>query len=194
MEDMWRLGWEDGGTGWVWRLTLLAWEEESVRECSVLFHNIVLQDNVHDTWRWLLDPTHGYMVREAYCFLTNNGELVDMTLVDDVWHKHIPSKVSLFVWRLLRNRLPTINSLVRRCILQLHDSACVFGCGGPKTVTHLFLGCDIFSSLWAHVWHWLGISSVHSGDFRNHFIQYTNMTGLSRVTHSFLRIIWFSSV
>lgn len=38
----WRLGWEDGGTGWVWRLTLLAWEEESVRECSVLFHNIVL--------------------------------------------------------------------------------------------------------------------------------------------------------
>lgn len=113
----------------------------------------------------MLDPTHGYMVREAYCFLTNNGELVDMTLVDDVWHKHIPPKVSLFVWRLLRNRLPTINSLLRRCILQLHDSACVFGCGGPKTVTHLFLGCDIFSSLWAHAWHWLGISSLHSGNF-----------------------------
>ncbi|RHN78641.1 putative reverse transcriptase zinc-binding domain-containing protein [Medicago truncatula] len=115
----------------------------------------LLQDIVHDTWRWLFDPTHGYMVREAYRFLTNNGELVDMTLVDDVWHKHIPSKVSLFVWRLLCNRLPTIDSLVRR-------------------------------SLWAHVWHWLGISSVHLGDFRNHFIQYTNMTGLSRVTHSFL--------
>jgi len=55
-----------------------------VRECSELLNNIVLQVNAHDTWRWLVDPSHGYTVREAYCFLTNNGSHVDMTLVDDV--------------------------------------------------------------------------------------------------------------
>jgi len=55
-----------------------------VRECSVLLHNIVLQDSAHDTWRWLLDPSHGYTVREAYRFLTNNGNSVDRTLVDDI--------------------------------------------------------------------------------------------------------------
>jgi len=49
VEEMWRLGWGEGGEAWVWRRRLLAWEEESVRECSVLLHNIVLQDEVNDT-------------------------------------------------------------------------------------------------------------------------------------------------
>ncbi|XP_024628771.1 uncharacterized protein [Medicago truncatula] len=56
----------------LWRRRLLAWEEESVRECLVLFHNIVLQENVEDTLRWLLDPIHGYSVRGAYRFLTTS--------------------------------------------------------------------------------------------------------------------------
>jgi len=64
-------------------------------ECSLLLHNIVLQDSVNDTWRWLLDPIHGYSVQEAYKFLTHSGDTVDMTLVDDVWHRHILLKVSL---------------------------------------------------------------------------------------------------
>jgi len=50
------------------------------------------------------------------------------------------------------------------------------------------------NSLWAHVYHWLGISSIQSGDIRHHFIQFSNMAGLPRVTHSFFRIIWFASV
>lgn len=72
------------GLVWVWRCRLLAWEEESVRECSILLYNIVLQESVTNTWRWLLDPIHGYSVREAYRFLTHSGETVDRTLVDDV--------------------------------------------------------------------------------------------------------------
>jgi len=96
-EDMRRILGADGGGEGLWRRRLLVWEEECVRECSVLLHNIVLQDNVHDVWRWSLDHIHGYSVREAYRFLTTYGELVDMNLVDDIWHKNIPSKVSLFV-------------------------------------------------------------------------------------------------
>jgi hypothetical protein len=108
-----------------------------VRECSVLLHNIVLQENIHDPWRWLLDPSHGYTMREAYRFLTNNWNFVDRTLVDDIWHKHIPSKVTLFVWSLLRNRLPTKDILVRRRVLQVHDLECVFSCGANETANHL---------------------------------------------------------
>ena len=140
------------------RRRLLAWEEESVRECSVLLHNIVLQENDHDVWRWTLDPVHGYSVREAYRFITSSGDLVNMNFVDDIWHNNIPSKVSLFVWRLLHNRLPTKDNLVRRRVLHQDDAACVSGCGNSETATHLFLECPIFSSLWSQVWHWLGIS------------------------------------
>lgn len=36
VEEMARVGWEEGGNGWVWRRRLMAWEEDSVRECATL--------------------------------------------------------------------------------------------------------------------------------------------------------------
>jgi hypothetical protein len=77
---------------------------------------------------WLLDPIHGYVVRDAYRFLTNSGEQMDRNLVADIWHRNIPTKVSLFVWRLLRNRIPTRDNLVRRNIIQQTGSLCPSGC------------------------------------------------------------------
>ena len=77
MEEMEREGWGEGGGAWLWRRRLLAWEEDSLRERSLLLHNIVLQDSVTDKWRWLLDPIHGYSVRETYRFITNFGDQVD---------------------------------------------------------------------------------------------------------------------
>jgi len=94
---MWRLGWGDDGRAWVWRRRLFAWEEDSVRECDVLLNNIVLQDNVHDSWRWLLNPAHGYSVKAAYHYITATRENTDRSQVADVWIKHIPSKVSIMV-------------------------------------------------------------------------------------------------
>lgn len=38
----------DGAGESLWHRRLIAWEEESVRECVVLLHNIVLQEKVHD--------------------------------------------------------------------------------------------------------------------------------------------------
>ena len=94
---MWRvLGAVDGRDS-LWRRRLFAWEEESISECYVLLHNFVLQENVEDKWRWLLDPTHGYSVRGAYRFLTTAADLGDRHQVVDIWHQQIPSKVSVFV-------------------------------------------------------------------------------------------------
>jgi len=138
VEEMVSVMGANGGWEQLWRRRLLAWEEESVRECSVLLHNIVLQENVHDAWRWVLDPIHGYSVQGAYRVLTTSSEMVDRTLVDDIWHKHIPSKVSLFVWCLLRNKLSTKDNLVRRRVLHQDDVACVSGCEIGNNSTSVF--------------------------------------------------------
>jgi hypothetical protein len=165
-----------------------------VRECSLLLLNVVLQDTVQDTWRWLLDPIHGYSVHGAYRFLTSSGELAGRAQVIDIWLKQIPSKVSAFLWRLLRNRLSTKDNLVRRNVLSHNEAVCVSGCGRIESATHLFLDCDVFGSLWSHVWLWLGISSVTPGDIQQHFFQFINMPGLPRSTHLFLKVIWVTSV
>lgn len=62
VEEMKWLGWDEGGDAWEWRRRLLAWEDESVGECSILHHNVVLQKTSTDTWKWLLDPIDGYSV------------------------------------------------------------------------------------------------------------------------------------
>jgi len=184
-----RLGWAVDGRAWVWRRRLFVWEEEMVRECFVLLHNFILQENVYDTWRWLLDPGHDYTVQGSYNYLSNTDDIVDRSTIDDVWHKQIPSKVSLMVWRLLRNRLLTKDNLSRRGILASTDLACAAGCDSTETATHLFLHCTLATNLWFKVWNWLGISSVLSGDLRLHFIQFTKMVAMPHFSHYFLHII-----
>lgn len=154
----------------------------------------MLQDGVQDSWRWLLDPVHGYTVRESYRFITNNGIMLDRTLVDDVWHKTIPTKVSVLVWRLLRNRVPTKDNLLHRRVLASNDTACMGGCGEIETAQHLFLQCNMSKDLWYQVWDWLGILSVPAGELRHHFTQFTKMAGMPHFIHSYLNIIWFATV
>ena len=40
----------------------------------------------------------------------------------------------------------------------------------------------------------VGISSALDGVFGNHFIQYSNMAGMPRCSHSFLQVVWFACV
>lgn len=94
VEDMERRGWEVGGDAWGWRRRLHAWEEKSVTKWSILLHDVVLQANVHDRWRWLIDPTHGYSAKRTYQFLMTMNEPPKRGSTDEVCHKQAPLKVS----------------------------------------------------------------------------------------------------
>ena len=107
---------------------------------------------------------------------------------------HIPLKVSVFVWRLLRNRLPTKDNLLRRHIIHANDLACVTGCGASETATHLFIVCDLAYTLWVLVCNWIRLSMVPPCQLRDHFIQVSFMAGMPRGTHSFFKVIWFVCV
>ncbi|KAK2372183.1 hypothetical protein QL285_073347 [Trifolium repens] len=63
-------------------------------------------------------------------------------------------------WRLLRNRLPTKDNLVRRHIIPPDASLCVTGCGGVETAQHLFLSYPVFAPLWGLIRFWIDISSA----------------------------------
>jgi hypothetical protein len=193
VEDMVSLGWMVGGGAWRWRRRLLAWEEESLRDCSALLVNVVLQDNIQDSWRWLLDPTHGYLVRGVYRYLTSFEETTSVAAYNNVWHKLVPSKVSLFAWRLLKDRIPTRTNLVSRHVLQPSDNLCVGGCGNIESADHLFIGCNLFGSVWYLICLWLGISFVCPGLIVDHFTQFIHMAGLPRSTHGYFKVIWLAA-
>jgi len=119
---------------------------------------------------------------------------VDRSHVDDVWHKHIPSKVSLLVWRLLRNCIPTKDNLAIRGALPTTDTSCALGCGSTESPVHLFIHCSFSGELWALVWNWLGILVVHAGELLHHFILFTMMAGMPISSRLYFRIIWFATV
>lgn len=67
---------------------------------------------------------------------------------DVVGHKQAPLNVSLFAWRLHRNRLSTKDNLLRRRVLHMDDTACMGGYDSLETAEHLLFGCDIFGNVW----------------------------------------------
>jgi len=115
-------------------------------------------------------------------------------LRNDVWHKHISSKVFLFVWHLLRNRLLTKENLARRSILQSIELACATNCGNFETTYHLFIGCGISDSVWYHVRTWLGIYMVAPNMLLHHFVQFSYMAGMPQSSHIFSKVVLLACV
>jgi len=120
---------------------------------------------------------------------TKDGPLV-ASVADLVWHQQVPLKVSVFAWRLMRDRLPTKSNLVSKDVISSEDCFCVSGCGSVETTQHLFLWCTTFASLWSLARNWIGFSGMDSNIISDHFIQFIHATGGGKVRRSFLQLIW----
>ena len=192
--DMSNLGWEEGGQAWSVGRRLWVWEEELVVECRHLLYGIVLQPNVSDRWQWNPDIHEGYTVSGAYHILTSPVDPPNVGLHDLVWHKQVLLKVSIFAWRMLRDRLTTKTNLVRRSFLTAADARCAVGCGHDESVSHLFLHCDSYGPLWWHIRAWIGVTGVDPHDISEHLFQFIHYTWNSTKRRSFLHLVWLLCV
>jgi hypothetical protein len=72
-----------------------------------------------------------------YNVIFNQKYLVTFGATEDLMcHKYVLLKVSIFVWRLLHNRLPMKTNLVARDIISPEAHFCVSGCGGVESAQH----------------------------------------------------------
>jgi hypothetical protein len=102
--------------------------------------------------------------------------------------------VAVCVWRLLRNRLPIKDNLVRHRVITIEDQLCTSGCHEPESTSHLVLHCDFFGSLWLLFRAWLGFSLVDPVDIQDHYVQFEFLASGSKVRRSFMHLIWFTCV
>jgi hypothetical protein len=161
----------------VWRRPLWVWEEEIVGECQTLHLTVTLQVESPYRWMWRPDPLTGYSVRDAYHMLTSHDTVTLGAAEDLLCHKQVPLKVSIFAWRLLRDRLPTRSNLVTRDILPSDIHLCVTGCVVVGSAPHLFLLCSTFGLLWPLVRSWIGFSAADAHTLSDHFVQFTYSAG-----------------
>jgi len=93
-----------------------------------LLSNVILQPNVSEILQWHPDLAGGYSVRLGYEILSTQDHHVLDAEEKLIWHTQVSLKVSILVWRCLRDRLLTKINLHNRGIISDADTSCVAGC------------------------------------------------------------------
>jgi hypothetical protein len=158
-------------------------------KCMTLLHSVSLQSNVTDQWQWHLNLIGGYSIRGVYQLLTSHESIHVESEADLVWHNHVPLKVSIFAWILLRDRLSTKLNLVNRGIIVSEASFCTAGCGHVESTQHLFLCYSTCGSLWQSVRSWIGFSEADPQSFPDHLNQFIYSSGGLKARRSFLQLV-----
>jgi len=186
-------GWNEGGEAWKWRRRLWAWEEALVVECTNILSNVILQVDSEDSWRSTPDPVARYTVSGAYRVLTSGLPPITHVPADQLWRKDVPLKVSVFAWRLFRNKLPSKTNLFRRGIIPFEAQWCVSGCGHQESESHLFLTCSLFGQFLQLVRSWLGVYSADPSNIQDHFYLFCTSSSFAKSRCSLMHLIWFVS-
>jgi len=171
---------------------LFAWKEELVRACVGKLTLVVLQVGSADQWIWHLHSSHCYFVSSAYNKLTDVDNNVHQNSYKFVWVKVVPLKVSIFTWRLFRNRVSTRGNLLHRHIRAANEQGCIANCGVHVDVNYLFVNCDFFGRIWYYISCWLGFSIAFNGRVLDHIYQFGSLRGFSHKVKCSLNVIWLS--
>jgi len=74
----------------------------------------------------------------------------------NMWKSAAPSKVVVFGWRMLLNRIPTRDNLELRNVLSSEGSSLCVMCNlKVESALHLFVHCDVACSVWLKLMSWL---------------------------------------
>ncbi|KAE8787033.1 dna replication licensing factor mcm2 [Hordeum vulgare] len=99
---------------------------------------------------WSLSPSGNFSVSSAYLALCRTPVL---PWLSPLWKAPLPLKIQIFVWQLLRDRLPSGTKVLKR-----HgpgNGTCPL-CHIPENGTHILFSCDAAQALWGFVREALG--------------------------------------
>ena len=98
-----------------------------------------------DRIRWTLEPSGRFSVRSLYRKLCQGASRKHFS---DIWRIAVPLKVRVFLWQLVRKRLPTRANIAHR-----HGpstGACAL-CGEYEDSNHIFFMCPLAKFMWSAV-------------------------------------------
>lgn len=124
----------------------------------------------------------GFSVKKAYIEIvkrrsisTHDGRR-DFTFLS-IWNSIAPFKAKTMMWRLVWNRLPTIDNLRKRFAIPEEEWRC--GCCREvdESNRHLFLECPEVQAVWYKILQWCGICWASPRSIRDHFISFSKVLG-----------------
>ncbi|KAL5193638.1 putative ribonuclease H protein [Glycine soja] len=183
-------------TGWEcqfqWRRFFLEGKIDMVANFMQDIEGLIVQMQRQDVWSWEGDSSGGYTVGSAYWLLDRDSADENQDAVfTTLWKLKVPSKASVFSWRLIRDKLPTKSNLRSRNV-EISDVNCPFCSNHVEDASHLFFSCVKIMPLWWVLMSWLNIAGVFPKTPRDHFLQhsYCNLKGIIRLLR--WQIWWIS--
>ncbi|XP_058741112.1 uncharacterized protein LOC131613460 [Vicia villosa] len=153
---------------WVWLIKVREGfsdvvEGELLVELLRLINSVQPVVGVSDLFVWWKNPK-GFSVKAIYEMIME-GDSRSQGLEDNIskelsslWKTKIPSKVSIFGWRLLLNNIPTRKNLASRGILFGPDNLVFPLCLlAEEDINHLFGNCSVTLGWWNSFFDWLRI-------------------------------------
>ncbi|KAG5041359.1 hypothetical protein JHK82_013466 [Glycine max] len=131
-----------------------------------------IQPQQGDQWVWKADPSGQYTAKSAYGVLW--GEMFEEQqdgVFEELWKLKLPSKITIFAWRLIRDRLPTRSNL-RRKQIEVDDPRCPFCRSAEESAAHLFFHCSRIAPVWWESLSWVNLLGVFPNHPRQHFLQH----------------------
>ncbi|XP_058726970.1 uncharacterized protein LOC131598375 [Vicia villosa] len=123
----------------------------------------------NDSFIWWPAEEGAFTVKSCYLSLRDRleedtVEANKTTALNLIWKSQIPSKLKVFGWRVLLDRLPSKIQLARRgIILNEQDKMCVF-CGTElEDLDHVLFSCSFSKNVWNNIGSWLQIQMVEGG-------------------------------
>ncbi|GKV44689.1 hypothetical protein SLEP1_g51849 [Rubroshorea leprosula] len=187
--------WNNGIWIWniQWRRNLYSWEKMQEVELLNQIHDITIERGKKDLWEWQHNKDGRYTTKSAYKALSDgNGVEQPRRVSQMVWNSLIPTKISIFVWQLLQNKIPTRSNLFKRGILKNPEECkCIFYGVENEDSNHLFIHCKIASDLWRDCYKWWGIRTVQDKDCKKVFEQHPNVAKMTTKKIGW-ECIWFT--
>jgi hypothetical protein len=192
--------WIDNSWIWSfeWKANLITTEIVAAQELLSLLHSVQPKHDERDRRKWVAHTAGFFSVKSAYSALENspfsqaNGSN-STGIYKDLWSNNVPSKVSIFGWRLLIERLPTRDALYRKGIItNNHERSCVFCSREVEDIHHVFFNCYMSQQIWNHVFRWLGTNYIPFVDIQNHFTLFGELFKGSKFKR-YRQIIWLAT-
>nr|GEW70455.1 RNA-directed DNA polymerase, eukaryota [Tanacetum cinerariifolium] len=106
-----------------------------------------------DIWDWCID-TPVFTVKSARKHIDNY--FLPVRDFATRWNRYLPKKINIFIWRSLRDRLPTRWNLSRRGI-DIESISCPICDSGIETLYHTLWTCSLATTIWNCALMWLDL-------------------------------------
>jgi hypothetical protein len=186
LSTLWAQGWKDPYS--------LGLREEETRELELFIHglkiaHIRLSDS-EDELIWDPAPSGSYSPKLGY--LKCNSDLNTQETVwwwSKLWKVKSPTKTRLFMWNVLRNKVPTWDNLQKWSFVG--PGWCTLCKTEEESSTHLFLNCSYINKVWMEISKLLNLQCLWEGrDLEHSWHSWWNNKDYKHLKALPLLVIW----